>query len=237
MEFKIYIYITYKNIKLYMFLLTEMAKLPISTSILFLLILLSIHSGEISLLVEAQKTWCVAKPTTTDIELQNNLDYACSHADCRSLRNGNACYSSNSRLHQASYAMNQYYQSHGRIDSSCDFSNTGLIAVSDPSYGNCIFDYGGNEPLAAESNGWCVAKPMAPPELLLANINYVCGEIECSIIQANGDCYSPDNILSHASIAMNMYYVIHNKTNLSCYFNNSGIVVLNDPSYGICDYY
>ncbi|XP_048229554.1 glucan endo-1,3-beta-glucosidase 7 [Ricinus communis] len=195
-----------------------------------------LKNGEVSL-VKAQKSWCVAKPTTSETDLQNNLDYACSHADCHSLQKGNVCYCPNNRLHQASYAMNQYYQSQGRTSTNCNFSNSGLIAVTDPSYGNCIFEYGGNEPLATQTDGWCVAKPMAPPELLLANINYICGEMDCNVIQPTGECYSPDNIISHASVAMNMYYVLHNKSNLSCNFNNTGMVVKNDPSYGTCEYY
>ncbi|OIV99025.1 hypothetical protein TanjilG_32284 [Lupinus angustifolius] len=38
-----------------------------------------------------------------------------------------------------SSAMNLYYQSHGRNHWNCDFKGSGIVVVSDPSYGGCIY--------------------------------------------------------------------------------------------------
>ncbi|XP_042484581.1 major pollen allergen Ole e 10-like [Macadamia integrifolia] len=119
-----------------------MAKaVALSLHILFLsaLLLSSFNSGGTLKLVKGQKTWCVAKPSSDPKILQENIDYACSNADCSILRRGCPCSNPDNLMNHASLAMNIYYQSRGRNHWNCDFKNSGLIVISDPSYGNCQY--------------------------------------------------------------------------------------------------
>ncbi|PON98574.1 X8 domain containing protein [Trema orientale] len=103
-----------------------------------LLLLLSFTS-ETLLLVHGQKTWCVAKPSSDQATLLANINYACSQVDCRILQKGCPCSLPDSLINHASIAMNLYYQSKGRNHWNCDFRNSALVVVTDPSYGNCIY--------------------------------------------------------------------------------------------------
>lgn len=86
------------------------------------------------------RKWCVAKGDASAEALQANIDYACSNGvDCRAIQLGGSCFLPNTLHSHASYAMNAYYQSHGRSDFNCDFSKTGIIATSDPSSGGCKY--------------------------------------------------------------------------------------------------
>ncbi len=53
--------------------------------------------------------------------------------DCREIYESGDCFEPNKLLAHASYAMNAYYQMHGRNYWNCDFKGTGLVAFSDPS--------------------------------------------------------------------------------------------------------
>ncbi|CAH8267029.1 unnamed protein product [Arabidopsis lyrata] len=66
---------------------------------------------------QGQKEWCVAKPSSSTEELFNNLNYACSIIDCQIISKG------------------------GRHYWNCNFGGSGLIAITDPSYGNCIYEF------------------------------------------------------------------------------------------------
>ncbi|KAK6931855.1 X8 domain [Dillenia turbinata] len=85
------------------------------------------------------KTWCIAKPSSNETALSNNIRYVCEHAgiNCSILRM--ACYYPNTLINHASVAMNLYYQANGRNTWNCDFMNSGLITTSDPSYDYCKF--------------------------------------------------------------------------------------------------
>ncbi|XP_008784392.2 major pollen allergen Ole e 10-like [Phoenix dactylifera] len=83
---------------------------------------------------------------------------------------------------------------------------------------------------------WCVAKPSSDDATLLANINYACSQVDCSILQRGCPCFYPDNLMSHASIAMNLYYQCRGRNNWNCHFKNSGLVTTTDPSFGSCAY-
>ena len=81
-----------------------------------------------------QKTWCIAKPSTDETALQNNIEYACPLVDCTTfLRPGCPCFEPDTRMNHASVAMNVFYQRNGRNKSNCDFNNSGLITLTDPS--------------------------------------------------------------------------------------------------------
>ncbi|CAL9056318.1 glucan endo-1,3-beta-D-glucosidase isoform X2 [Musa acuminata AAA Group] len=83
---------------------------------------------------------------------------------------------------------------------------------------------------------WCVAKPSSDEATLTANLNYACSQVDCSILQRGCGCFYPDNLISHASIAMNLYYQSRGRNYWNCYFKNSALVVTTDPSFGNCVY-
>ncbi|CAH1444609.1 unnamed protein product [Lactuca virosa] len=105
---------------------------------LFLLLSSLLSVGTLRI-VHGDKTWCVAKPSSTDTMLLNNIQYACSQVDCKILQKGGACYSPDSLINHASIAMNIYYQCKGRNTWNCNFGSTGLITITDPSYGGCQY--------------------------------------------------------------------------------------------------
>ncbi|KAL8471914.1 hypothetical protein ACS0TY_029229 [Phlomoides rotata] len=85
--------------------------------------------------------WCVAKPHADEKVVQAVLDFCCGPGgvDCREIYEEGECATSG-RIHaHASYAMNAYYQMHGRNYWNCDFKGTGLVTFSDPSYGQCRY--------------------------------------------------------------------------------------------------
>ncbi|KAJ8534516.1 hypothetical protein K7X08_016244 [Anisodus acutangulus] len=90
--------------------------------------------------------------------------------------------------------------------------------------------------LANEQKTWCVAKPSSDEKTLQENINYACSQVDCRILQKGCTCSSPDNLMNHASIAMNLYYQAKGRNHWNCHFGNSALVVLTDPSYVSCIY-
>ncbi|KAA8526720.1 hypothetical protein F0562_009051 [Nyssa sinensis] len=106
---------------------------------LFLLLLSCISVGTLKL-VNGEKTWCVAKPSSDQATLVANINYACSQVDCRVLQRGCPCFSPDNLMNHASIAMNLYYQSRGRNFWNCDFKKSALIVMTDPSYGNCVYE-------------------------------------------------------------------------------------------------
>jgi hypothetical protein len=90
------------------------------------------------------------------------------------------------------------------------------------------------ETAAARQKTWCVAKPSADEKALQGNINYVCQNVSCSVIQPGGPCFNPNTLVSHASVAMNLYYAYNGRHSWNCYFRDSAIVVQSDPSKYTC---
>ncbi|XP_059669130.1 glucan endo-1,3-beta-D-glucosidase-like [Cornus florida] len=111
---------------------------------LFLLFLV-INSGGIMSFAHGQApgqgSWCMAKPSSSDVELLENINYACGVANCSAIQNDGPCYNPASLLNHASVAMNLYYQKAGRNFWNCDFKKSGVIVVTDPSYGDCKYQY------------------------------------------------------------------------------------------------
>ncbi|KAL3514881.1 hypothetical protein ACH5RR_027598 [Cinchona calisaya] len=85
--------------------------------------------------------WCVAKPHADEKVIQAVLDFCCGPGgvDCREIYEKGDCYEPEKVHAHASYAMNAYYQMHGRNYWNCDFKGTGLVTFSDPSYGKCSY--------------------------------------------------------------------------------------------------
>ncbi|MCO5564920.1 hypothetical protein L7F22_018588 [Adiantum nelumboides] len=85
---------------------------------------------------------------------------------------------------------------------------------------------------------WCVAKPAVDEMYLIRNLDFACGEgdVDCRMIQPRGACYYPNSPIAHASYAMNLYYQKNGRNWWTCHFNNTGLVVFADPSFGKCKY-
>lgn len=77
---------------------------------------------------------------------------------------------------------------------------------------------------------WCIASPSASDEALMDNINFVCQEVDCSIIQQGGDCFYPATSVNHASVVMNLYYQKLGKHHWNCDFKKTGVLTVTDPS-------
>ncbi|KAI5055611.1 hypothetical protein GOP47_0029132 [Adiantum capillus-veneris] len=101
-----------------------------------------------------------------------------------------------------------------------------------PAHQNTDTSHGGGQKV------WCVAKPAVDEMYLRGNIDYACGEgaIDCHSIQPGGPCYYPNSPIAHASYAMNLYYQKNGRNWWTCHFNDTGLVVFGDPSFGKCKY-
>ncbi|XP_049413398.1 glucan endo-1,3-beta-glucosidase-like [Solanum stenotomum] len=109
-------------------------------AILTLLFLLSSYFSAGSLtLVDGQKTWCVARPSSDEMALEQNIVFAYKYVNCNIFNEGGPCFSPDNSMNHASIAMNLYYQSKGRNFWNCNFGNSGLVVLTDPSYGGCIY--------------------------------------------------------------------------------------------------
>ncbi|CAJ1973084.1 unnamed protein product [Sphenostylis stenocarpa] len=84
--------------------------------------------------------WCVPKAGVSDDQLQANIDYACSQGiDCGPIQPGGACFEPNTRASHAAFAMNLYYQTSGKNQWNCDFSQSATLTSQNPSYNSCTF--------------------------------------------------------------------------------------------------
>jgi hypothetical protein len=77
-----------------------------------------------------------------------------------------------------------------------------------------------------------VAKPGASLADVTNALNYACGEggADCIPIQVGNPCYEPDTLTSHASYAFNSYYQLNGRNYWNCYFGNTGLITITDPS-------
>lgn len=83
---------------------------------------------------EVGKKWCVPRTDASDAALQSNIDFVCSSGiDCQAIQDGGPCFEPNTIRAHASYAMNAYYQANGGKDFDCNFINTGVVTIYDPS--------------------------------------------------------------------------------------------------------
>ncbi|KAJ4826624.1 hypothetical protein Tsubulata_002225 [Turnera subulata] len=200
-------------------------------TVYLLLVFVLFNAGGIVKLANGQgKTWCVAKPSSTESELEDNTNFVCQYLDCKDVQKGGACYEPASYINHASVVMNLYYQAKGRFPWTCSFSNSGLITQTDPRY-SLEVDSG-----YELRDTWCIANPLASNASLKANLDYVCRQVDCSLIIVNGSCFFPDTYIHHASFAMNLYYQFMGRHLEDCDFGNSSLISLSDPSLGSCNY-
>ncbi|CAA0395444.1 unnamed protein product [Arabidopsis thaliana] len=105
-------------------------------TLIFLLSLTVIHPFHVS-----AKTWCVANPSAASTQLQTNIDWLCSQGNpgCVLIGPGGACFEPNNVINHASFVMNDYYQLQGSTEEACNFSGSGRIIDTNPSYARCVY--------------------------------------------------------------------------------------------------
>lgn len=93
-------------------------------------------------------------------------------------------------------------------------------------------------PTGASVAQWCIADPQTPDDMLQSSLDWVCGYggADCSKIQPDQECFLPDNLASHASIAFNSYWQKLKHQGASCYFNSAALVSESDPSHDGCEF-
>ncbi|KAL8061450.1 hypothetical protein ABFS82_02G087200 [Erythranthe guttata] len=82
-----------------------------------------------------------------------------------------------------------------------------------------------------EIKGWCVASTAAPIDQLQSFLDYGCSEFDCSPIQPGGACFTPDNILAHASWILDKFY----KVGAFCK-DGLGFITEINPSHDGCQF-
>ncbi|CAH8361896.1 unnamed protein product [Eruca vesicaria subsp. sativa] len=90
---------------------------------------------------------------------------------------------------------------------------------------------------SATSVGWCVPKEDATEEQLQASLDWVCGQgIDCGPITPGGVCFEPNNVMSHAAYAMNLYFQKSPENPTDCDFSQTARITSDNPSYNNCVY-
>ncbi|CAK8532972.1 unnamed protein product [Lathyrus sativus] len=105
----------------------------------------SSKNGENKLLVGAKDMhyldpkWCMFNPNSNNLsKLDDNINYACSYADCTPLGDGSSCNDLDANG-KASYAFNMYYQVQDQNDLACDFEGLAMITTNNISTSSCDF--------------------------------------------------------------------------------------------------
>ncbi|KAL5079132.1 hypothetical protein RYX36_007553 [Vicia faba] len=105
----------------------------------------STKHGENKLLVGAKNVhyldpkWCMFNPNSNNLSrLDDNINYACTYADCTPLGDGSSCNDLDANG-KASYAFNMYYQVQNQNDLACDFEGLAMITTNNISTSSCDF--------------------------------------------------------------------------------------------------
>ncbi|KAG2333043.1 hypothetical protein Bca52824_004223 [Brassica carinata] len=90
----------------------------------------------------SERKWCVTALSATDEQMQANIDWLCGQGkvDCNPIKPGGPCFEPNTLRNHASFVMNEYYQNNGRTDEACYFNDTSMYLITDPSYGDCVYE-------------------------------------------------------------------------------------------------
>ncbi|KAK1367370.1 Glucan endo-1,3-beta-D-glucosidase [Heracleum sosnowskyi] len=101
--------------------------------------------GQNKLLVPAQNVkylpqkWCAFNPDAKDLsKLAENVNYACTFADCTALEYGSSCNGLDANGN-VSYAFNAYFQVQNQGDLSCYFQGLASVTTQNISQGECNF--------------------------------------------------------------------------------------------------
>ncbi|KAM7273557.1 hypothetical protein ACFE04_028221 [Oxalis oulophora] len=83
---------------------------------------------------------------------------------------------------------------------------------------------------------YCISMDGVDSRTLQAALDWACGpgRANCSEIQPGEDCYSPNNVKSHASYAFDSYYQKEGRAPGSCDFKGVATITTSDPSHGSC---
>uniref|UniRef100_A0A0E0KH03 glucan endo-1,3-beta-D-glucosidase n=1 Tax=Oryza punctata TaxID=4537 RepID=A0A0E0KH03_ORYPU len=87
------------------------------------------------------RVWCVLNPRATPDAMSrigDNVNYACTYADCTSLGYGSTCNGMDA-AGNASYAFNAYFQVQNQVEESCGFQGLAVQTQQDPSTNACNF--------------------------------------------------------------------------------------------------
>ncbi|BAF12724.1 glucan endo-1,3-beta-glucosidase 8 [Oryza sativa Japonica Group] len=87
------------------------------------------------------RAWCVLNPSATPDAMSrvgDNVNYACTYADCTSLGYGSTCNGMDA-AGNASYAFNAYFQVQNQVEESCGFQGLAVQTQQDPSTNACNF--------------------------------------------------------------------------------------------------
>ncbi|KAF9591278.1 hypothetical protein IFM89_003229 [Coptis chinensis] len=86
-----------------------------------------------------EQKWCVLSPNANNSSaLEDNIDYACTYADCTKLGYGSSCNGLDAQGN-ASYAFNMYFQTQNQKEDSCMFQGLATLTSQNASQGNCNF--------------------------------------------------------------------------------------------------
>lgn len=86
---------------------------------------------------------------------------------------------------------------------------------------------------------WCICKGGKDGAALQKTLDYACGTVaagDCSPIEPQGKCYSPNNLRAHCSYAVNSYFQKNVDVPGSCDFASTAFITTNDPSVAGCVY-
>ncbi|KAL8142854.1 hypothetical protein V2J09_015886 [Rumex salicifolius] len=87
------------------------------------------------------KQWCTLNPNANSMNstlLAENINFACTFADCTPLGYGSSCGGLDANAN-ASFAFNVYYQTQSQGDEACDFQGFAVVTNQNISQGNCNF--------------------------------------------------------------------------------------------------
>lgn len=85
------------------------------------------------------RQWCTFNPKATELsKLAENINYACTFADCTPLGFGSSCSGLDANGN-ASYAFNAYFQAQSQKDLSCNFQGLAVVTNENISQPNCNF--------------------------------------------------------------------------------------------------
>ncbi|GER44312.1 glucan endo-1 3-beta-glucosidas [Striga asiatica] len=82
--------------------------------------------------------WCMLRPDADQTRLAENINFACSRADCTALGYGSSCNGLDTNGN-ASYAFNMYFQVQSQRDMSCNFQGLAMVTQQNISQLNCNF--------------------------------------------------------------------------------------------------
>lgn len=101
--------------------------------------------GQNAMLVPARgveylpRTWCVVNTNAGNMDkLADNINYACTFADCTALGYGSTCGGMDSNGN-ASYAFNAFFQVQNQKEEACGFQGLAVPTQTDPSTAACNF--------------------------------------------------------------------------------------------------